>query len=460
MQITSRISFPLPFSNKLAIYEANRFIHDPIRTGFLPDPYFKTQRVPHNSKYNAVEHFIKERLDVTEKRKPAFSSNLSKLKTPSHVKLTIVDRKKLDRMPKQKRKPLVKPPRAKKSNTRRVKGNMQSSKRSSAPVAISQSIRTSIPQISANAQHSRIRHKELVFGNLVTTSAFSVQYSFNLNPGLSAVFPWLSTQAVGWEHYKFHNVIVHYVSRCPTSVSGTVFIAPDYDALDSGPTTEAIISTYNGLCENNVWEQISCRLNPAAMNVTGSRKFVRTSTVPANADARLYDSGVVYIATNDGPTSAVGCGKIWVEYDVEFFNAQLPPAGAGQAGSVGSGSSPTPTSMFGTTSLPSIVGPYQAAGNTLTFLVTGTYLVTLQMGGVALTTSSATFSTSTATVTNRFGGTNFYINGASGSATAGSVTYLVTATQGQTIVWGNWGTLLTSIAEVTLWIGAYSASAA
>lgn len=171
-----------------------------------------------------------------------------------------------------------------------------------------------------------IRHRELV-ASITGSATFTVAASLALNPGMAATFPWLSTQAVGWEQYRFKKLKFCYYTRTATSTPGSMLLVPDYDAADAAPASEQIASSYRDVEEEVPWiDEFSCDLDPRAMHPDGNRKFVRTGPLAANLDIKLSDVGNMFACTTDG--SAINWGKLWVDYEVEFFVPQLPPTGA------------------------------------------------------------------------------------------------------------------------------------
>jgi len=269
----------------------------------------------------------------------------------------------------------------------------------SAAAAYAKGQRSSEPRISGNYRKTNICHRELL-ASISGTSTFTVASTIALNPGLSSSFPWLSTQAIGWEQYRFNKLKFCYYSRTGTSTPGSVILVPDYDAADVAPTSEQISSAYRDAVEEVPWvEEFSCTLDPSALHPNGPRKFVRIGNLAANLDIKTYDGGNFFVCTNDG--TAVNWGKLWVEYDVDLFIPQLPPTGGATSESakiVGNGSV-SKTAMFGAT--PTITGTLQVTGlnAVLTFQTTGQFLVTLDMTGTVFVAQS-TVSASTAAVVN------------------------------------------------------------
>lgn len=175
------------------------------------------------------------------------------------------------------------------------------------------------PRISMSKAGTVISHREFL-GDVTGSVSFDVDKSLDINPGLAATFPWLSTQASGWEQYRFRKLDFELVTRAPTTATGGVYIAPDYDVLDSDPTSELQISTYRDTVEDACWKDQTCRLDPSAMFPMGPRKFVRDGLV-SSGDLKSYDAGRLYVATvGQADTSAIG--KLWANYVIEFFVPQ------------------------------------------------------------------------------------------------------------------------------------------
>jgi hypothetical protein len=278
-----------------------------------------------------------------------------------------------------------------------VFGKTSGNQKNAAAAAYSKGQKTAEPVYKTmTARGCRIVHRELV-SSITGSSSFSVAFTYNLNPGLSTTFPWLSVEAQGWEQYVFRKLRFCYYTRCATSTPGSIMLVPDYNASDSSPLSEQIASSYRDVVEEVPWTvEFCCELDPRAMLEPGNRKFVRTGSLAANLDVKTYDSGILFVCTTDG--TAVNWGKLWVEYDVEFFVPQLPPLGvASQTGGLIVGVSPSTSSFFGTA--PTITGGIllTATVDTITFNQTGQYLCVFAYEGTTLTD----FSTSgTAAITN------------------------------------------------------------
>ncbi len=179
-------------------------------------------------------------------------------------------------------------------------------------------------QYSSTGRECRVVHKEFIT-NVVGSVNFTTPIQVQLNPGLVGSFPWLSNIANNFEQYRVNALRFCYMTRTGTSVPGSVLMYPDYDAADSAPLTEQIASAYAEIVEDAPWKDNMCILRPAGMHALGPRKFIRNSAVAAS-DIKTYDVGTFYLSTVDG--TAVPWGKVWIEYDISFYEPQLNPQGS------------------------------------------------------------------------------------------------------------------------------------
>lgn len=239
-------------------------------------------------------------------------------------------------------------------------------------------------KLVATAKSCRVTHREFI-GNVIGSTAFAIAASFAVNPGLLASFPWLSGIAQNWETYKFRYLRLCYYTRTGTGVPGSVILAHDPDASDAAPSTEAVMTTYESCAEDAPWKDICLVTKAMALHELGPRKFVRTGALAANQDIKLYDAGNLFVGTVDG--TAVAWGKLWVEYDIDLFTPQLPPAGVFAGGNINAGGALTAANPLGT--LP-IVDPQGSGisvdnGSLVTLALAGEYMVVLGLTGTVIT---------------------------------------------------------------------------
>lgn len=214
-------------------------------------------------------------------------------------------------MPKQQNRNQRKQVPKTKSRSLQVKRNPQIA----APVAYSQ--KQEFPNRNRMLSR-RISNSEFVT-SIVGSIAFDASQKFVINPGLVGTFPWLSVQAAEWQQYRIHKLCFRYVTRTSTSSVGSVILSPDYNAVDSPPTSETIASNTQDSVEDVCWRSITCHLDPSAMFPLGPRKQIRIGNI--TGDYTTYDAGRFFVCTK-GQTSAAEIGKLWVDYDIELFVPQ------------------------------------------------------------------------------------------------------------------------------------------
>nr|QKV51316.1 putative capsid protein [Crucivirus sp.] len=191
-----------------------------------------------------------------------------------------------------------------------------------------------IPQFSGGKNVTTIRHREYL-GDIISSSSantFQVQ-TFNINPGLSATFPWLSgVCGATYQQHRINGMVFEFRSTSADALNsvntalGSVVMATDYDSADAAFTSKAQMENteFGVSCKpsQSMIHAIECARN----QTTVSEQYIRAFAVPTGADIRLYDLGKFYIATNGFQGTSVNCGELWVSYDVTLFKAiQQPP---------------------------------------------------------------------------------------------------------------------------------------
>lgn len=199
---------------------------------------------------------------------------------------------------------------------KRKKKNTVNKTGSKSGVAIAYSDTQSFRQVVKGG--TRIRNSE--FLSSIAGSTLFASNEFNINPGLTQVFPWLSGEASKWQQYRFHRLVFRYVPRCPTTTEGTIILAPEYDVREGPPRTEVEATNTSGAKEDVVWKGLTCPIDiPSAFSV-GNRKFIRDGVVVGNLTT--YDTCKFYASTIGMIAGAAVVGKLWVDYDIEFFVPQ------------------------------------------------------------------------------------------------------------------------------------------
>lgn len=197
------------------------------------------------------------------------------------------------------------------------------------PASYARTMAGSRPSFSGGRDFMSITHRELVGILDPVTTDWGVQISAKLNPGNSALFPWLSTQAYNWESYSFSSLRFYYSSRSSTQKDGVVQMFADYDVADyehdinPDIVDESDASNFLGFIETAPYLSASFRCDQKSlMQGKNMRYVVPPQGVPALADPANYYVGAFFVATSGNATSL---GSVWVEYTVKLFTPCVTP---------------------------------------------------------------------------------------------------------------------------------------
>jgi len=189
----------------------------------------------------------------------------------------------------------------------------------SAPVAYSSTRRTEYGRMKELV----VKHSEMV-GPVLKSTSFSL-IQFTINPGLDTLFKWLAPIAARYEQYKFDSLSFEYRGFTSATTPGIVTLAVDYDVKDAAPTSRQQMSQYSGAVSTNVWNRVD--MNCLASDLQNRQKanlFTRVGSYD-DTDARVYDMGTAYVATEGSPADEVGqsAGDLWVHYAVRLMIPQV-----------------------------------------------------------------------------------------------------------------------------------------
>lgn len=191
------------------------------------------------------------------------------------------------------------------------------SRASAAPISISRGTTVVSNNVKTMSYRRREFVQELISPHTSPTSSNTI-VKLPLNPGISTVFPWLSTVS-SFEQYKFKNLSFHFESSTSTSERGQIVMMTNVDAKDPEITSVVQAMSYSGAAVGRVWDNHTHRVPAQAVT---RKNYIRTGTPPVNADLSLYDVGLFYLFTL-GVQPSITLGTLWVEYDVEFYTPKL-----------------------------------------------------------------------------------------------------------------------------------------
>jgi len=183
----------------------------------------------------------------------------------------------------------------------------------SAPVAKALTLRQNGPRVN-NGKSFVVKNRELLMS--VTSNDLPWDtYSFACQPGVDLVFPWLSLVAVGFREYRFRKLIFHYEPNTSTNITGAIVMLPLYNADDSAPFSVQQALDYKGAISIPAWERGSMNMKDQKFT---KNLFVRSGPLSSGSSYLLYDMGTFCFAL-DGVPSTANIGKLFVDYEVEFF---------------------------------------------------------------------------------------------------------------------------------------------
>lgn len=193
-----------------------------------------------------------------------------------------------------------------------------------------------VPQFLRNDHSVRVTHREFVTDLAVPDMpAEFVNRTFVINPGNIKLFPWLASLARQYQTYLIHGMIVEFKSMSSDYAAagplGTVAIATNYNVndlpFDNKIALENSEFAVSSKPSRSIIHAIECE-----PEVNGSKyRYVRDAGNQSSAlsDARMYDLGLLQVATAGLPGSAGSTlGEMWVSYDIEFSKPVLPSSDA------------------------------------------------------------------------------------------------------------------------------------
>nr|QKV51191.1 putative capsid protein [Crucivirus sp.] len=198
------------------------------------------------------------------------------------------------------------------------------------------------PHSSLEKGMMSICHSEYI-GDLISSGTTSttnfVSQSYALNPGNSGTFPWLSSTAINFQHYRFKKLVFEYrplVSESTASTTatllsmGSVIMATQYNSV-VGPYTTKLGMTESDFAvttkpSEHSLHAVECdpKFNPLGELFVSAQTSL---TVGANSsDIRMQNLGIFEIASSNIPiagNAAIDLGEIWVHYEVELYKPQI-----------------------------------------------------------------------------------------------------------------------------------------
>lgn len=324
-----------------------------------------------------------------------------------------------------------------------------------APVARQRIVKTGAPKMMTQRNGDcLISHREYIqdiTANTGSPSTFQAT-QFVLNPGQVATFPWLSNVAKNFESYRFRKLKFHYETEAPSSLGGSLVQSVDYDATDAAPLTKQQAMAYRNAVRSAPWEPC-CHTSAREDMAKQKSYFVRPGAQPANTDIKMYDTGNLFVCTQNVTTASAVCGELYVEYDVELLTPiwenLTGTSGSLQANGTAGQAAATP---FGTSTING-VGQIQTTVNAATPLVVNVSGLVVGQEYVAAglitgTVMSGWTLTGSAGLTPK-GGVSLWDFNAAATIGQGCQSFTASATSG-VLTWSN--ITATTVTDLSLWV--------
>lgn len=144
---------------------------------------------------------------------------------------------------------------------------------------------SAVPSFVDMSHATIITHKECIADVVVPASptSFSLR-AYDINPGSSTTFPWLSSIARNFDQYEIIGMAFYFKSTCSDSALtlplATVIMATEHDAADANYGSKQAIkqSQYSGSCKpsQDLMHPIECAPHLTAQSLL----YVRTNAIP------------------------------------------------------------------------------------------------------------------------------------------------------------------------------------
>ena len=256
-----------------------------------------------------------------------------------------------------------------------------------------------IPMMHNGGQSIVVRHKEYL-GEIQGSIGFAVQHVYDINPGVTYTFPWLSDIARNFQEYRIKGMVFHYVPTSGSAINGTnpaigsVMIQTSYRATDNQPSSKVEMMNEYWAAESAPNEAfchpIECDPKENPFNV----QYVRSGVLPTTENQLMYDLGRTFVATSGQQANGSVLGDLWVSYEVELKKPQVTSSVASVPTNFQLSVQPTisTTAWFGTSTTQQRTGGTilcTALNNTLTFPkgAAGLYLIVVKITATGLFTA-------------------------------------------------------------------------
>lgn len=170
-----------------------------------------------------------------------------------------------------------------------------------------------------------INHREYLgdlFSGAGTPSNFDLR-KYELNPGNSSLFPFLSSIAKQFQEYEIRGMLIELKSLSSEYASnlalGSYFMAADYNVYGNDPATKQQLENMEYASSAKPSKSMIMPIECDPSNNMMIHKNVAINSEYHTGDKRLYDWCNVYIGSQGIPQANTPLAEIWLTYEIALF---------------------------------------------------------------------------------------------------------------------------------------------
>jgi hypothetical protein len=222
----------------------------------------------------------------------------------------------------QKKRKAQEAPKQKPPKRQRVAKSYPNGALGAAPVAYA-AVRPDVRMLSMapTRRGSEVRFIGCDYLGSVTTSATTgTDNVYEMDPGVSASFPRLSSIATVFGKYAFNRLRVYVVGKAASTLPGDMTSVPVYDgASGGGSLTESQVKNRNGQVTSKFWENHVMDFDCSRATVPW---FTITQLSSTASDTTTFGWYHLFLETTGSAAGAVAVADVFIEYDIEFTEAK------------------------------------------------------------------------------------------------------------------------------------------
>lgn len=301
----------------------------------------------------------------------------------------------------------------------------------------------------------RVRHREYL-QDISSSSAFTTQGTFYINPGLSQTFPWLSQIASSFQQYKIHGLCAVFKSTSADAVSstnaalGSVIVSFNFNPTQPLFTNKQQQLETDFACDEKPTVSFIAPMECARSQTAIPELYVRQTGLASNQNQQLYDMALMQVSTQ-GSQAVFTAGELWLTYDIELIKPITSLSSAGYFYHLVMAGTISTSAYFGTTTtVPSTASNFSYINNyyynnAVIYFKWAFYSIVYGTGGSVATTAPTVTLTSGASQLVMFANGTSATFGSSGTTTSCLFNFAFTVTAPSAVITFSGATLPSSI---------------